>query len=126
MKCDSHRGGRISGRGINSNDRNILIRKMRSVHRWPISGRGPRIHRIMSEEMRNLFLEMIYHGAVQGRPVTIVGAIHLVEIVGLAKLHQTARLCIVCGAASNQLERSFAKSGVANIGEYPSQILLAH
>ena len=52
-------------------------------------------------------------------------AIHLVQIVGLTELYQTARCRVPFFVASHQLERPFAQGGVTHIGEYSGQILLA-
>ena len=69
--------------------------------------------------------EVLHHGLVQRRPVTVVLAIHFLEIVGLAKLHETTGFSVAGGVASDQLQRASAQRRLSNTGKYSSEILLA-
>src|SRR5438093_903801 len=69
--------------------------------------------------------EVFHHGLVQRRPVTVVLAIHFLEIIGLAKLHEATGFSVAGSVASDQLQGPSAKLCLPNIGKYSSEMLLA-
>ena len=96
-------------RRVDTDDANAELRvkgKQRSVVATDIENDVPGFQRITTLELTDFVLEMPDHGTIQSGSVAVVIAIHLIEIVGLAQLHETACLGRASPITRDHFERA--------------------
>src|ERR1700736_6374360 len=69
---------------------------------------------------------MVDHRSIERRSVAVVLAIHLVEIVGLAQLNQTAGISVSHGIAGDKLQRTTGQGSILCFVENSGKRLLPH
>ena len=96
-------------RRVDTDDVNAELRvkgKQRSVVAPDIENNITGFQRIAAHKVTDFVLEVPDHGTIQSGSVAVVIAVHLIEIVGLAQLHETACLVRASPVARDHFKRA--------------------